>query len=80
MFIKMFAFEDLAEVFTKVNGVPSVSKKLTEEHFRSTFAPMSKLIQDELLDMYKWFEKYGYYGKAKDWTTGRKLTHLNTYG
>ncbi|CAF1445282.1 unnamed protein product, partial [Adineta steineri] len=24
-------------------------------------------------------EEYGYYGKNKDWTNGKQLTHLNTF-
>jgi len=72
-------FEDIPKVFTKVTGVPAISKTLTEEEFRSGMKQASKFVQDELVAMYKWFEEYGYYGKDKDWTTGQKLTNLNTF-
>jgi hypothetical protein len=74
------ALEDVPKVFTKVTGIPAISKTLSEEEFRSALKQMqmSKFVQDELVDMYKWFEQYGYYGKDKDWTNGQKLTKLNT--
>ncbi|CAF3843760.1 unnamed protein product, partial [Rotaria sp. Silwood1] len=72
-------FEDLAKVFTKVTGIPAISKTLTEEEFRSILSQKPKFIQDELLDMYKLLEEYSCYGKNKDWTTGKKLMHLNTF-
>ena len=40
---------------------------------------MPKFIQDELVDMYGWIAEYGYYGRDKDWTTGKKITNLNTF-
>ena len=73
------AFGDVAKVFTKVTGVPAVSKTVTEAEFRSAMGQMPKSAQDDLFNMYKWFEEYGYYGKTKDWTTGKKLTKLNTF-
>ena len=73
------AFGDLAKVFTKVTGIPAISKSVTEAEFRSALAQMPKDVQDEIVDMYKWIEQYGYYGKNKDWTTGKKLTKLNTF-
>ncbi|CAF1047989.1 unnamed protein product [Adineta ricciae] len=72
-------FEDISKVFTKVTGIPSISKTLTEEEFRGTTSFLPKLIQDDLFYMYKWFEQYGCFGKHKDWTTGKQLTHLNTF-
>ncbi|CAF4126919.1 unnamed protein product [Rotaria magnacalcarata] len=72
-------FSDVAKVFTKVTGVPASVKKLTEAEYRlgMQFAP--KFIQDEFLAMFQWFQEYGYYGKDKDWTTGKQLTGLNTF-
>ena len=72
-------FEDVSKVFTKVTGVPSISKTLTEEEFRGATSFLPKLIQDDLFYMYKWFEQYGCFGKHKDWTIGKQLTHLNTF-
>ncbi|CAF4740747.1 unnamed protein product, partial [Rotaria sp. Silwood1] len=71
--------EDLAKVFTKVTGIPAISKTLTDEEFRSILNQTPKFIQDELLDMYKLLQEYGGYGKNKDLTTGKKLTPLNTF-
>ncbi|CAF5185021.1 unnamed protein product [Rotaria sp. Silwood1] len=45
--------KDLAKVFTKVTGIPAISKTPTEEEFRSILNQTPKFIQDELLDMYK---------------------------
>jgi hypothetical protein len=73
------SFGDVSKVFTKVTGIPAISKTLTEDEFRSGIKQMSKFVQDELVSMFKWFEEYGYYGKDKDWTTGKKLTTLNTF-
>ncbi|CAF4430983.1 unnamed protein product [Rotaria magnacalcarata] len=72
-------FSDVAKVFTKVTGVPASVKTLTEAEYRlgMQFAP--KFIQDEFLAMFQWFQEYGYYGKDKDWTTGKQLTGLNTF-
>ncbi len=72
-------FENVPKVFTKVTGIPAISKTLTEEEFRANFIWMPKNAQDDMFGMYKWFEEYGYYGKTKDWTTGQKLTKLNTF-
>ncbi|CAF2391042.1 unnamed protein product [Rotaria sp. Silwood2] len=72
-------FGEIPKVFTKVTGVPAIAKTLTEEEFRSGMQFMPKLAQDEIIAMFKWFEEYGYYGKDKDWTTGKKLTALNTF-
>ncbi|CAF1268653.1 unnamed protein product [Rotaria sp. Silwood1] len=71
--------KDLAKVFTKVTGIPAISKTPTEEEFRSILNQTPKFIQDELLDMYKLLQEYGCYEKTKDWTTGKKLTLLNTF-
>ena len=73
------SLEDVPKVFTKATGVPAVSKTLTEEQLRSAMKEMPKSVQDELVDMFKWFEEYGYYGKKKDWTNGQKLTKLTTF-
>ncbi|CAF1317973.1 unnamed protein product [Adineta steineri] len=73
------AFEDVAKVFTKVTGIPAISKTLKEEEFRSALSFLPKAGQDDLFNMFKWFEEYGYYGKNKDWTNGKQLTHLNTF-
>ncbi len=73
------SFEDVPKVFTKVTGIPAIMKTLTEEEFRTGFKRLPKSAQDDLYNMYKWFEEYGYYGKDKDWTNGQKLTKLNTF-
>jgi hypothetical protein len=73
------SFEDVPKVFTKVTGIPAISKTLTEEEFRANFKFMPKSAQDDLFGMYKWFEEYGYYGKEKDWRNGQKLTKLTTF-
>ena len=72
-------FEDVPKVFTKVTGIPAIAKTITEEEFRSGMKYLSKPAQDDLFFMYKWFEEYGYYGRDKDWTTGKQLTNLNTF-
>ncbi|UJR11885.1 hypothetical protein I4U23_016064 [Adineta vaga] len=51
------------DIFT---GIPSISKTLTEEEFRGATSFLSKLIQDDLFYMYKWFEQFGCFGKEKD--------------
>ncbi|CAF1009207.1 unnamed protein product [Rotaria sordida] len=72
-------FGDIPKVFTKATGVPAISKTLTEEEFRSGVHYMPKPVQDEIFAMFQWFDEYGYYGKDKDWTSGQKLTALNTF-
>ncbi len=73
------AFEDVSKVFTNVTGIPAISNTVTEQQFRSQLAQVPKFIQDELFDMFQWFQHYGYYGKDKDWTNGQKLTKLTTF-
>jgi hypothetical protein len=72
-------FEDVPKVFTKVTGIPAIAKTLSEEEFRGGIQFLPKIAQDDMIGMFKWFEEYGYYGKDKDWTTGQKLTKLNTF-
>jgi hypothetical protein len=72
-------FQDLSKIFTKVTGIPSISKSLTEEEFRSGMKQAPKFIQDQVFAMYKWIEEYGAFGKEKDWANGQKLTKLNTF-
>ncbi|CAF1054668.1 unnamed protein product [Rotaria sordida] len=72
-------FEDVPKIFTRVTGIPAIAKTLTEEEFRAANTWLSKSAQDDLFNMYKWYEEYGYYGKDKDWTSGQKLTKLNTF-
>ena len=76
---EVIQFGDIPKVFTKVTGVPAITNTLTEEEFRAELHFMPKTVQDEVIDMLKWFQDYGYYGKEKDWTTGKKLTKLNTF-
>ena len=71
-------FEDVAKVFTKVTGVPAISKSLSEDEFRAKVNMLPKSAQDYFIGMYKWFEEYGCYGD-KDWKNGQKLTKLNTF-
>jgi hypothetical protein len=73
------AFEDIAKTFTKVTGIPAISKTLTAEEFHASLNFLPSHVLDDLLEMYKWFEEYGYYGKEMDWTNGQKLTKLNTF-
>ncbi|CAF3401211.1 unnamed protein product [Rotaria sp. Silwood2] len=63
----------------QVTGVPASAKALTEEEYRSNIQFLPKLLQDELFAMFQWFQEHGYYGKDKDWTTGQKVTPLNTF-
>lgn len=73
------ALEDVPKIFTKVTGLPATSRTLTEEEFRSGMQQAPKFVQDEVFDMCRWFDEYGYYGKTKDWTNGQKLTKLTTF-
>lgn len=70
---------DIANIFSKVTGIPAVAKPLSEEEYRSIVQFMPKFIQDELFAMFQWFQEYGYYGRDKDWTSGQKLTAINTF-
>ncbi|CAF4264226.1 unnamed protein product [Rotaria sordida] len=72
-------FGDISKVFTKVTDVPAIAETLTEEEFRSGTQYMPKPVQNEIIAMFQWFEEYDYYGKDKDWTSGQKLTVLNTF-
>ncbi|CAF3193729.1 unnamed protein product [Rotaria socialis] len=72
-------FSDVPKIFTKVTGVPASAKTLTEAEYRLGMQSAPKFIQDEFFAMFQWFQEYGYYGKDKDWTTGKKLTTLNTF-
>lgn len=73
------AFKDIPKVFTKVTGLPAIAKSLSEQEFRAATSFLPKIAQDDMFNMYKWFEEYGYYGKNKDWKNGQKLTKLNTW-
>ncbi|CAF1162838.1 unnamed protein product, partial [Didymodactylos carnosus] len=75
------AFEDVPKVFQKVTGKPAIAQTSTEDEFRSNFEKkhMPKSAQDDLFNMYKWFEQYGYYGPKNDWKSGLKLAKLNTF-
>ncbi|CAF1208567.1 unnamed protein product [Adineta steineri] len=73
------SLENLSKIFTKVTGIPAISKTLTEEEFRTITKQLPKTAQDNIFGMHKWIEEYGYYGKDKDWTNGQKLTKLNTF-
>ena len=73
------AFGDLSKVFTKVTGKASVSKTVNEEEFRQMLGLMPKLAQDDLIESYKWFEEFGYYGRDKDWTTGKQIAPVKTF-
>lgn len=72
------AFEEVPKIFTKVTGIPAIAKSETKEEFRSGMQFFPKSAQDDLFNMFKWFEQYGYYGQ-KDWRSGQKLTKLNTF-
>ncbi|CAF4159325.1 unnamed protein product [Rotaria sordida] len=72
-------FGDISKVFTKVTDVPAIAKTLTEEEFRSGTEYMPKPVQNEIIAMFQWFQEYGYYGKDRDWTSGQKLTALNSF-
>lgn len=75
----VITFADMSKIFTKVTGRPAISKTLTEDELRALMSFMPKIVQDELMAMLSWIEEFGYYGKEKDWTTGQKLTKLNTF-
>lgn len=72
-------FEDMPKVFTKVTGIPAICKPLSEEEYRALQQGTPKIIVDDIVDMFKWFEQYGYFGKNKDWKNGQKLTKLTTW-
>jgi uncharacterized protein YbjT (DUF2867 family) len=71
--------EEMGKAFTKVTNIPAISKPLTEEECRLQWSHISPGTQTRLLNMYKWFDEYGYYGKEKDWSTGKQLVSLNTF-
>ena len=75
----VISFADMSKIFTKVTGQPAMSKTLTEDELRVLLGFMPKTVQDEIMAMLSWIEEFGYYGKEKDWTTGRKVTKLNTF-
>lgn len=73
------SFENVSKTFTRVTGVPAISKTLTSEEFLASICWLPKNAQDDLSDMYKWLEEYGLRGKDKDWKNGQKITKLNTF-
>ncbi len=73
------SFEGVPKFLTKVTGIHAIMKTLIEEEFRARLKWLPKSGQDDLQNMYRWFEEYGYYGKDKDWTNEQKLTKLNTF-
>ena len=75
----VISFADMSKIFTKVTGLPAISKTLTEDELRVLLGSMPKTVVDELMVMLSWIEEFGFYGREKDWTTGRKVTKLNTF-
>jgi hypothetical protein len=73
------SFEDISKTFTKVTGIPAVSKTLSDEEYRTAVSWLPKTAQDDLLAMFELYEKYGLYGKNKDWREGQKIAKLNTF-
>ncbi len=73
------SFEDVSKTFTKVTGIPAISKTLTSEEFRASLRWLPKNALDDLWDMYKWIEEYGLHRNNKDWRNGQKVTKLNTF-
>ena len=73
------SFEDVSKTFTKVTGIPAISRTLTREEFYTATSFLPKEVQDDLFSMYELFENYGLYGKDKDWRDGQKLTKMNTF-
>nr|ACD54624.1 NmrA-like protein [Adineta vaga] len=72
-------FEDVAKIFTKVTGIPAISKTLGEEEFRARLNWLPKNAQTDLIDMYTWFELYGSYSKENQWKNEQIVTKLNTF-
>lgn len=73
------AFEDISKTFTKVTGIPAISKSLTPEEFRAGLVWLPKKAVDELFDMYKFFEISSFREQPRDWTSGQKVTKLSTW-
>ncbi len=73
------SFEDISRTFTKVTGIPAISKTLTPEEYRANLSWLPKNALDIILDMFKWYEEYGLFGKDKDWKNGQKIKKLNTF-
>jgi hypothetical protein len=73
------SLEDISKTFTKVTGIPAISKTLTSEEFRASLNWLPKSAVNDLWDMYKWVEIYGLYAKNRDWTNGQKIAKLNTF-
>ena len=73
------SFEEVSKTFTKVTGIPAISKTLTKEEFRTSLRFLSENILDELLDMYQLYEISDSYGNYTVRVNAQKITKLNTF-
>lgn len=73
------SFEDVSKTFTKVTGIPAISKTLTKEEFCTSLGFLSKSVLDELLDMYQLYEIPDSYGNYAVRVKAQTITKLNTF-
>lgn len=73
------SFEDVSKTFTKVTGIPAISKTLTREEFCASLSFLSQNMLNELLDMYQLYEIPDSYGNYALRINAQKLAKLNTF-
>jgi hypothetical protein len=57
------SFKEWCEIFSKVNNLPCVYERMTDETFEESLGPVYGL---ELGDMFRYFDKFGYDGSDPD--------------
>jgi hypothetical protein len=57
------SFKEWCDIFSKVNNVPCVFERMTDQAYEESMGPVFGL---ELGDMFRYFDKYGYDGSDPD--------------